>query len=250
MAVRVVFLGAKPIGYHCLEHLLQQQEKLDIRLLGVRTRLRPQFDSRYDLAALARDHGVPLLDSLEELPECDVLYSVQHHELLRREHIAKAGTIAVNLHLAPLPEYRGCNQFSFAIMDEAREFGVTLHEMDHRIDHGDILFEQRFPVSPSCWVDELYDKSVVAARALFAETLPLLLAGHYTKIPQAELLAQRGSAIHYRSEITALKEIDLDMPLAEIEKRVRATAMPGFELPYCLIGGQKVYFSPAPPELR
>jgi methionyl-tRNA formyltransferase len=177
-----------------------------------------------------------------------MIYSVQHHELLKEQHIQKAGKIAVNLHLAPLPEYRGCNQFSFALMDEAPEFGVTIHEIDTRIDHGAILFQKRFPVPENCWVKTLYDLAVEAALQLFKTTLPALRAGDYQKHPQTEQAGQRPASLHYRSEINRLKQIDLNQGRTEIEKQIRATSMPGFEPPYCLIGGKRIYFNGDTPQ--
>lgn len=244
MAVRIVFLGSKPIGYQCLQFLLEQREALNIEVAAVRTRMRKEFGGEgNDLAGLATTHHIPLLNDLDELPECDFIYSVQHHELLQERHIARAKKIAVNLHLAPLPEYRGCNQFSFAIMDEASEFGVTLHAIDTRIDHGDILFESRFSIPENCWVNELYELSFTAGVALFRESLKPLLEGNYTCTPQAALAQERGTSLHFREEIQHLKQIDLSMDQQAIQRAIRATYMPGFEPPYTLIGGKKVYFS-------
>jgi len=241
MSTQIVFLGSKPIGYQCLQYLLVNKEDLDIEVVGLRTRLRKEFGAGNDLTELAEQYNIPLLSSLDDMPPCDIIYSVQHHELLKAEHIAKAATIAVNLHLAPLPEYRGCNQFSFAIMDEAKEFGVTLHELDTKIDHGAILFEKRFPIQQQCWVNTLYEQTFENAVQLFQESIKPLLAGQYKKVPQAEYLSQRTTSIHYRNEIAQLKELDLNQTATEIEKRIRATYMPGFEPPYFLINGEKVY---------
>jgi methionyl-tRNA formyltransferase len=130
MPTQIVFLGSKPIGYHCLQFLLEHQHELNIEVTGLCTRLRSEFGGDNDLSQLAKQYNVRVLPSLNDIPECDIIYSVQHHELLRSQHISKARKIAVNLHLAPLPEYRGCNQFSFAIMDDAKEFGATIHEID------------------------------------------------------------------------------------------------------------------------
>lgn len=242
MATRIVFLGSKPIGFHCLQFLLEQKEELDIEVIGLCTRLRKEFNGESDLAALAQKHNIPVLSSLNDIPECDIIYSVQHHELLKAEHIAKAKTIAVNLHLAPLPEYRGCNQFSFAIIDEAKEFGATIHEIDTRIDHGDVLFEHRFSIPEHCWVNDLYELTFNAATKLFHESLSALTKGNYTKTPQSELLKKRKESLHFRKEINELKQINLNQSGTEIEKVIRATYMPGFEPPYVLINGRKVYF--------
>ena len=242
MALRIVFLGSKPIGYQCLQYLLEKRAALDIEVVAVRTRLRKEFNGDSDLAALAVQHQIPLLQSLDEIPDCDIIYSVQHNELLQRQHIEKARNIAVNLHLAPLPEYRGCNQFSFAIMDGATEFGATLHAIDTLIDHGDVLFEQRFSIPDHCWVNELYERTFSAAVALFRDSLKPLLDGNYNRMSQAELKKERPSSLHFRKEINELKQIDLSGDATVIERTIRATYMPGFEPPYTVIGGKKVYF--------
>lgn len=240
--ISIIFLGSKPIGYECLEYLITQQQVLNFRIDGVLTQARKEFNVAADLAVLASKHNIPVLENLDALPDCDILYSVQYHEILKASDIAHAKKLAVNLHMAPLPEYRGCNQFSFAIVDGKKEFGTTIHLMDPRIDHGDVLFEKRFPVPDDFWVNDLYKRTESATLVLFKETLKDLLEGNFKAIPQAELAAKRSSSIHYRKDIDALKKIDLDWPADKIQRHIRATSMPGFEPPYTLLGNQKIYF--------
>ena len=242
MAIKIVFLGSKPVGYQCLQYLLLHKEALDIEVVGLRTRLRTEFGEGNDLSVLAKTYQIPLLESLDAMPDCDIIYSVQHHELLKAAHINKASKIAVNLHLAPLPEYRGCNQFSFAIMDEAKEFGVSIHEIDTKIDHGALLFEERFSVPEQCWVNDLYELTFRAAIRLFETSVGDLVKGKYKKIEQSELLKTRKENLHFRNEIQQLKQIDLNQDAATIEKILRATYMPGFEPPFAILNGKKVHF--------
>jgi len=180
---RIVFLGSKPIGYECLAYLISQKDILNITIAGLLTHARKEFGNAHDLNILAAEHEIPILNSLAELPECDIIYSVQYHEVLRQEHIDKARQIAVNLHMAPLPEYRGSNQFSFAILEEKKEFGTTIHKIDSRIDHGDILFQKRFPIPENCWVHELYKLTYDASVKLFRYTLVNLVSGNYQTVP-------------------------------------------------------------------
>lgn len=240
----IVFLGSKPIGYACLQHLIGIQESLKVHLAGVLTQQRNEFSGDSDLAALAGANNIPVFRSLDELPECDIIYSVQYHEILKQRHIDKAQQIALNLHMAPLPEYRGSNQFSFAILEGKEMFGTTVHRIDVRIDHGDILAEKRFPVPKNCWVKALYDLTEAASLELFRESLPEIIAGGYTLTSQRSLEEQRGSSLHFRKEMAALKQIDLSWDAEKISRHIRATAMPGFEPPYTMIGDRKVYFTP------
>lgn len=240
----IIFLGSKPIGFRCLEHLLQQQVPLNYRVAGVLTQPRAEFGGGYNLSELASIKDVPVLNNLEELPDCDILYSVQYHCILKQEHIDKAARLAVNLHMAPLPEYRGSNQFSYAILEGRGHFGTTLHKMDARIDHGDILFERRFAIPGNCWVKDLYELTETQSLQMFMETLPDIVAGNYQSTPQQELEATRGTALHFRSDIQSLKQIDLNWDAEKISRHIRATAMPGFEPPYAIVSGRKVFLSP------
>ncbi|GAG97315.1 unnamed protein product, partial [marine sediment metagenome] len=74
---KVVYLGTKLIGRLCFKYLVDNKDRLKVDLSTV-------------------------------LEDCDVLFSVQYDKILTKEQISKAKRIAVNLHMAPLPEYRGC----------------------------------------------------------------------------------------------------------------------------------------------
>jgi methionyl-tRNA formyltransferase len=240
---KLVFLGSKPVGYKCFAYLLEKQAELDIEVTGLLTQKRKEFSNNNDLAALANEYKVPVIDDLADMPECDILYSVQYHQILKAEDIAKAKEIAVNLHMAPLPEYRGCNQFSFAIIDGKEEFGTTIHVMDPRIDHGDILFQKRFPVPEDCWVNDLYQLTEDASVKLFQQTLAALAKGNYNRLPQAALEARYGSSLHFRKEMEQIKQIQLSWSPEQIRKHIRATSMPGFEPPYFILDGKKMYIT-------
>lgn len=243
MPKSVVFLGSKPIGYACLEHLIQKQNELSITLCGVLTNDNQRFDPELSLLKLAQDHHLPVIENPDQIPDCDFLISVQYHQILKKQHIEKARHLAINLHMAPLPEYRGCNQFSFALLDQKKEFGTTLHVMDERIDHGDILAEKRFPIPQRCWVETLYQLTHEASVQLFEEHIAGILGGEVTGIAQEHYLKARGSQLHYRNEINSIKHIQLDWPEEKIDRHIRATYMPGFEPPYTFIQGEKIYLS-------
>lgn len=242
---KVIFLGSKPIGYECFAYLISQRKELNIEITGLLTQNRKEFGSTHDLCKLAQEHQVPVLNDLEALPGCDIIYSVQYHQVLKKEHIGKAAQIAVNLHMAPLPEYRGSNQFSFAIIENKTEFGTTIHKIDTQIDHGDILFQKRFPVPPGCWVNDLYQLTYDASLLLFKQTLGHVVNGEYKPVPQQLLEPKYGTSLHLRKEINDLKAIDLAWEKEKIERYIRATSMPGFEPPHCLVGGSKILLAKA-----
>ncbi len=241
---KVIFLGSKPIGYECFAYLIAQKERLGIDIVGMMTQARKEFGTEHDLKALATNNNNTIFNSLNELPECDIIYSVQYHEILKQEDIDKATQIAVNLHMAPLPEYRGSNQFSFAIIDKKEEFGTTIHRIDTRIDHGDILFQKRFPIPHNCWVHDLYKLTYNASLNLFKQTISHIVNGQYQLVPQQLLEPKYGTSLHFRKEMDTLKVIDPTWDREKIDRHIRATSMPGFEPPYSIVNGEKVYYTP------
>lgn len=242
---KIVFLGTKPIGAHCLAFLLEQQSVLNIEVIAIGTQHRKEFSTENAIEVLAHNNHIPLINHPDEIPACDIIYVVQYHKILKNTHINQAKQIAVNLHLAPLPEYRGCNQFSFAIFHGATTFGVSIHKIDSGIDSGDILFEDRFPLAPNTWVKDLFNTSVNKGIALFKATLADIVAENYTLTPQSKLIAQRGLNEHKRKDIQALKQIDFNESKEKTQKRIRATLMPGFEPPFVIIDGKKFYITAA-----
>lgn len=236
----IIFLGAKPIGFNCLNYLVRHQKQLQIKIIGVLT---PTNQAANPLISLCHSNNIPLLNNLEQIPVCDFIISVQYHQILKAQHIAKAQQLAINLHLAPLPEYRGCNQFSFAIIDNAITFGATLHRLETGIDAGDIIFETRFKIPKNCWVQDLYNLTIKKAEQLFYSNIFNILTKQYTLTPQHTLIAQRGTSYHYRHEINELKNINLSWTAKVIKKHIRATLMPNFEPPYCIINEKKCYFT-------
>ncbi|MCK9496377.1 MAG: LLM class flavin-dependent oxidoreductase, partial [Dehalococcoidia bacterium] len=91
-------------------------------------------------------HEAGLAEHLQALAP-DYLFSVVNLELTPSEVLATARRAAINFHDGPLPEYAGINTPAWAIMDGAREYGVTWHLMTAEVDQGDILQQRRFPIA-------------------------------------------------------------------------------------------------------
>jgi methionyl-tRNA formyltransferase len=236
MKVKVVFLGGKDIGLKCFKVLYENIDNLNIELIGVDPSPRGTSILNFiESAGITNLHGT--------IPPCDIIISVQYHRVLSNKEILKAAVCAVNLHMAPLPDYRGCNQFSFAIINKAKEFGVTLHEITTGIDSGPIIAEDRFKINDSIWVDELVRLSKERSLDLFENSLPLIINGKYNAINQDLLLNKRKSSFYLRRDIENIKAIDLSWDIEKIDRHIRATLMPGFEGPYVMVNGRKIFFS-------
>lgn len=241
---KVIFLGSKPIGYECLNYLVENASSLDIELVGVLTKENNSF-GKSNIQELCKNNAIPIIEDLDEVSKIegiDLLISVQYHKILKKAHIENAG-LSINLHMAPLPEYRGCNQFTHAILNKDEVFGTTIHVLDEGIDSGDLIFERRFAIPKNCVVNELYNRTFDESVLLFKESIGRILSGDYKVTPQSELLKSRSTSLNYRNEINKLKEINWeDSSKEDIITQIRATAMPGFDPPYAIVDGKKIKF--------
>jgi len=59
--------------------------------------------------------------------------------LIEGRVLEQARKAALNLHPSLLPHYRGPNPLQSQLAAGDSEFGVTLHQLDQRFDHGDII---------------------------------------------------------------------------------------------------------------
>ena len=240
----IVFMGSKPIGYSCLEFLIAKHNELDINIVGVFTNYRKEFSGDNDLAKLAQQYNISLYSTLDDillLDDFDILISVQYNKILKRQHIIKAKEIAINLHMAPLPEYRGSNQFSFAIINGDQIFGTTIHKLDESTDGGAIIFEERFNIDPTVTVKELYDITFEKSIKLFTDNIFRIIKGDFVLIDQDSFQNNRRKSFHLRKEISEIKHIRLNWEEEKIDRYLRATSMPGFEPPFSIINGKRVY---------
>lgn len=238
----LVFLGSRDISAKYLRYLIDQSHKLNYQIVAALTR-----KTQTDIIDLCKTKNIKVLNSLDDylgIERVDIAVSIQYHLILRRPHLAKARQATLNLHMAPLPEYRGCNQFSFAIINEEKTFGTTFHLMEEGIDSGDIVCERRFHIPEGCWVKELYDPTEHHSSGMFQEFLPRLIAKEYTLMSQDLLRTERDMPSYKRKDVEAVKNIDLNWSQEQIKKHIRATSMPGYSPPYTIISTRKIEFIP------
>ena len=82
-----------------------------------------------------------------------------------------------NVHLAPLPRYRGRHPMHWALINGEREYGVTLHRMNARFDDGEILWQALIDVGPLWSVQTLREALMSRVDAELGAALLQVLAG-------------------------------------------------------------------------
>lgn len=119
---------------------------------------------RYDrkdavLLSLAEQNNIPVelsdninshafMDAVKTY-QADLFVSMSFNQIFRDEirNLPKQKTI--NCHAGKLPFYRGRNILNWALINDEREFGITVHYMDSGIDTGDIILQETYPITDS-----------------------------------------------------------------------------------------------------
>jgi methionyl-tRNA formyltransferase len=212
---RVLLIGKGPTTASALDSLLTRFTVAAI----VR-------DDRDATAAAARERGVPVLTqttvaaveaAVRELrPECVVVAS--YDRILPPALLARCRF--VNVHYAPLPEYRGRATVNWAIIAGRPETALTIHVLVPELDAGPILFQERVPIGPHDTVGDLYERLNELQRVHLAAVVERHLDGD-PGTPQDEALATYGC-----TRVPADGEIDWARPADEVYALVRALGDP------------------------
>jgi methionyl-tRNA formyltransferase len=92
---------------------------------------------------------------------------------------------SLNFHPGLLPEYAGLHTHQWAIRNGEREFGVTVHRMEQRIDAGAIVGQSRFPIRPGDTGLSLFSRCLAAGAELFPRIIAQIVRGEpLADIPQ------------------------------------------------------------------
>lgn len=77
----------------------------------------------------------------------------------------------VNIHPSLLPQYRGPNPYTAAILNGEQETGVTLHFMDEKFDTGDIIAQKKVSISKYETMGTLFNRTNIVALDMLLDTL-------------------------------------------------------------------------------
>ena len=172
--------------------------------------------------------------------EPDLILSVQHSDLFKREILAVPSMGCINLHFGRLPEYGGCYPIIWPILNGEATAGATLHFMDEGFDSGAIIGVTSVSIGPNETGRQLYDRVADAAFGLLSDHLPNISAGTVTATPQ-----RSGEGRYYaKNSIDFARErfIGWREPAAQVHNRIRAFTFPPFQLPAMRAGGFEIDF--------
>lgn len=92
-----------------------------------------------------------------------------------------------NLHAALLPQYRGAAPINWAIINGDKETGITTFFLDHQIDTGQIIQQEKVSIGENENAEDIHDKLMILGADLVAETVQNIIDDKVTPIPQEQI---------------------------------------------------------------
>jgi len=125
----------------------------------------------------------------------------------------------VNLHGSLLPQYRGAAPINWSIINGEKETGVTTFKLKQEIDTGDILLQEKFPVSDTDNFGDVHDRMKEIGAAVLVKTIRGLAEGSLKEIPQS--MVDSGTLKSAPKIFTDHCRIDWTKPVQEIHNLIR-----------------------------
>ena len=79
--------------------------------------------------------------------DCDLFVSMSFNQIFKSALINLPALKTINCHAGKLPFYRGRNILNWALINDEKEFGITVHYVDESIDTGDIILQRCYPIT-------------------------------------------------------------------------------------------------------
>ena len=94
----------------------------------------------------------------------------------------------INVHGSLLPSYRGAAPINWAVINGEKETGVTTFKLKAAIDTGNILLQDKLPISEADTAGTIHDKMMVLGAHLLVTTLHGIINNTLAEKDQEEII--------------------------------------------------------------
>jgi len=230
---RIVFMGTPAFAVASLNALLQAKmnvvgvvtapDKPAGRGMQLQQSAVKQFALAHDLPVLQPEKlkSPEFFDALKQWkPDLQVVVAFR---MLPEQIWSFPPMGTLNVHGSLLPQYRGAAPINWAIINGEKETGVTTFQLQHAIDTGAILLQDRIPIAANNTAGEIHDTMMEVGAQLLVKTLHGLFDNSIKAVPQDQVMSNEVLQ-HAPKIFTKDCEIDWEKPCASIHNLIRGLA--------------------------
>jgi len=183
-------------------------------------------------------------EQLEQLNALNIdwLFNINSTIILSNKILNLPSNGSLNFHPGLLPSYAGLHTHQWAIRNNEKEFGVTLHWMEQGIDKGDIAFNKVFKLTGKETGLNLFLKCLKEGIALVNTALDYITNGKEIPAVKQDLSKRK----LYTNKMAKNGSINWDMEYSNLMNFFRAVDYKPFESPtyhpHTFLDGKKIFF--------
>ncbi|VGO14351.1 Methionyl-tRNA formyltransferase [Pontiella desulfatans] len=227
--MRIVFMGSAELAVPSLRAILQggMDDVVGVVSQPDRPAGRKRMPTPSPLKAFAEQEGLNVMvpekigdpDAVAALAalEPDLLVVVAYGQYIPQRVIELARYEAINVHPSLLPKYRGAAPIQWAILNGDAQTGVSIIYLAKKMDAGDILRQETFPLGVNETSATLHDKLSLLGSELLLEAIDDIRNDTVARTVQDE-----AQAVEIRKLAKEDGAIDWAQSAEAIRNRIRA----------------------------
>jgi len=189
--IKIGYFADGPWSHLAFEKLIQD-ESLEIQFIVPRSDTN-DFTLRDFANKYVIDYIYPVnINSLEFIDvaksyNCDLFVSMSFNQIFKTNIINVPRLGAINCHAGKLPFYRGRNILNWALINDEKEFGITVHYINQGIDTGDIIKQRFFEITDNDDYSSLLEIAYVECSNILYDSIKEMQTGVSKRIVQNEI---------------------------------------------------------------
>lgn len=181
--MRIVFFGSPASALPSLKKLLESNHSIEFIITQPDKPFgRGKKVSPPPVKKIALDQNIPVYqpekirkdaEALEKIKKIqpDLNVVVAYGQIIPSSIIYLPKYNSINVHFSLLPKYRGASPVRWAILKGERKTGITIFELNEKMDEGDILTQEEFEILPDEGAVELEARLALKGAELLTETI-------------------------------------------------------------------------------
>jgi methionyl-tRNA formyltransferase len=149
--MKIIFAGTSEFALPSLKRLSENYSVRAVWTLPAKPKGRHLKPQETSVATSGKELGLTVFEQdnlpYEILKGADLLVAVSFGRILKKEVITAPKFGSINLHPSLLPKLRGPAPIPWAIIRGENQTGITIYQMDERMDSGTIILQEAVAIS-------------------------------------------------------------------------------------------------------
>lgn len=229
--MKIIFISGVKFGYDILSHLIENNWKISA-VFSYSEDVRKNYSDSISFKSITQKNKIEYFEVNNINDEENIqiikkfypdLILVMGWSQILKDVMLKIPSIGIiGSHPTELPKYRGRSPIPWTIIKNLKESALTFFWIEHGVDNGDILYQEKFSISDSDDAQSIYEKITIIGKNMIIKSLLDISQGKLVHLKQ-----NNSKFLEYWEKRTPDDgKIDWEKSSNEIHTLIRAVTYP------------------------